>query len=176
MNNNSNLSADCKKLRSYLPDLLLDAGSAVSHPELISHLSCCTECSKELAELKSTYFMLDEFTAPEPSPYFDSKLHARLREAQSAAPESFWERISSFLQFSTGRHLRPALAGALALVMVAGGAGVANINGVFSMSPVQASSTINDLKVMDNNESAEQLMGQLLDVSGSEDGDGQPTS
>ena len=55
--------------------------------------------------------------APEPSPYFDVKLHARLREAQASEPEGFWSRTRAFLMYSTGHRLRPALAGA----MVVGG-------------------------------------------------------
>jgi len=47
--------------------------------------------------------LLDEWQAPEPSPVFDTRLQARLREEQSRQPASWWAWIR-----------RPALAGALA--------------------------------------------------------------
>jgi hypothetical protein len=33
--------------------------------------------------------LLDEWQAPEPSPYFDTRLHARLKEEKEKAPESW---------------------------------------------------------------------------------------
>jgi hypothetical protein len=170
----SQLSKDCQNFREKLPDLLLEEGYAAAHPEWALHSADCPPCLEELTSLQQTMAVLSEFKAPEPSPYFDTRLHARLREAETAAPEGFWERIRSFVQFSTGRSFRPAVAGALAAVLVLGGGGT-----FLQMhhNPVtEASSAVNDLKVLDNNEQAEQQMGQLLDLSGSEDGDAQPAS
>lgn len=172
-----NMTAECTKCRSHLADLLLDAGYAAAHPEVSSHLEACAECREEVAALRRTFALLDEFHAPEPTPYFDTRLHARLREAQEAAPEGIWERMRSWVLFSTGRSFRPAVSGALALVLIAGGAGYVGVQVHQTTDQVAAqSSAVNDLKVLDNNESAEQQMGQLLDVSGAEDGDGQPAS
>jgi len=171
---------DCKTCQAHLPDLLLDEGYAAAHPDLAEHLNACTGCSTELNELRATFALLDEFAAPAPSPYFDTRLHARLREAQQAQPEGFWERIRSFVAFSTGRSFQPAMAGALALVLVVGGGStVLQVRGGNHPAiPVNSASsaTVNDLKVLDNNDQAEQQMGQLLDESGSEDGDTPPTS
>jgi anti-sigma factor RsiW len=169
---------DCRTCRSHLPDLLLDEGFAAAHPELELHLESCIACRTELNELRATFALLDEFPAPEPSPYFDSRLHARLREAQAAEPEGFIERLRSFVLFSTGRSFRPALTGALGLLLLLGGggtfAGLYNTHGV--PSTTASSATVNDLKVLDNNVQAEQQMGQLLDMSGSEDDDTPPTT
>jgi hypothetical protein len=171
MNEMINKTADCKTCREHLPDLLLEPGYAQSQPELQAHLDACIECNNELNEMHATIALLDEFSAPEPSPYFDTRLHARLREAQAAAPEGFWERTRAFLTFSTGRGFRPAVSAALALVLVAGGAGIAVPLINHSNSPAAASRTVDDLNVLDNNASAEQQMGQLLDQSGAEDED-----
>ena len=170
--------SDCKTCRSHLPDLLFEEGFAAAHPELESHLESCAECRTELNELRSTFALLDEFTAPEPSPYFDSKIHARLREAQANAPEGFIERVRSFVLFSTGRSFRPALTGALGLLLLLGGGGtVVGLYNTHRATPDTASSaTVDDLKVLDNNVQAEQQMGQLLDMSGSEDDDTPPTT
>jgi len=163
----------CKDCTTHLPDLLLDDAYTTTHPELKEHLAACAACSTELAELRSTYALLDEWKAPELSPYFDSKLQARLREAVSAPPEGFWERTRSFLLFSTGRQLRPALAGALAFVLLIGGGTFAGINySPNPMPPAADSATVNDLKVMDNNLQAEQQMDQLLDDSAPSANDG----
>ena len=108
----STLSKDCKNYREKLPDLLLEEGYAAAHPELSAHSAGCSPCLEELTSLQQTMAVLSEYKAPEPSAYFDTRLHARLREAQAAAPEGFWERVRSFVQFSTGRSFRPAVAGA----------------------------------------------------------------
>jgi anti-sigma factor RsiW len=151
---------DCKTCRAHLSDLLLDDTFTATHPELAAHLAACTACEQELSELRSTFALLDDWTAPEPSPYFDSKLQVRLREAQAAGPEGFWERTRSFFLFSTGRHFRPALTAALAFAMLIGGGGL----GVMLHQPAPtASATVNDLKILDNNAQALQQMDQLLD-------------
>jgi hypothetical protein len=156
-----------------MPDLLLDDNFAASHSELAAHLASCTDCAAELNELRATFALLDDWTAPEPSPYFDSKLHVRLREAEAAGPEGFWERTRAFLLFSTGRSLRPALSGALAFAMLVGGGGL----GLYLHQPApQASATVNDLKILDNNATALQQMDQLLDASPSDDTSAPPTT
>jgi hypothetical protein len=174
MKNEMKRMTDCKSCREHLPDLLLDETYASTHPVVAEHLAACNDCGKELAELRATFALMDHWTAPEPSPYFDSKLRARLREAAAAEPEGLWERMRSFLMFSTGRRLRPALAGALALVMVAGGGSL--FLGFNQPTPSAAASpTVNDLKILDNNAQALQQMDQLLDSSGDENSE-PPTS
>ncbi len=159
-------TAACKTCRTHFPELLLDETYTAAHPELSAHLASCASCESEIQALRSTFALLDDWTAPEPSPYFDSKLRVLLREAQAAEPEGFWERARSFLLFSTGRTLRPALTGALAFAMLIGGGGL----GVMLRQPARpVSATVNDLKILDNNAQALQQMDQLLDDSPSGD-------
>jgi len=170
---------NCKDCRSHLPDLLLDDAYTSAHPEFNEHLAACAACRAELAELRSTFALLDEWKAPEVSPYFDSRLQARLREAVAAPPEGFWERTRSFFLFSTGRQLRPALACALAFVLLIGGGTFADFyHAGGTVSPGATSATVNDLKLLDNNEQAEQQLNQLLDDStpGADDGAAVPTT
>ncbi len=155
---------DCTTCRTFLPALLQDGPAAT--PDLSAHLAVCEGCRQEWNDLRATWALMDEWTAPEPSAYFDARLHARLREAQAAAPEGLWERMSSFLQFSTGRALRPALAGALAVAVLLGGGTTATLLTHHGAGPV-ASPTVNDLKIYDNNAQALQQM-DLLDESGSD--------
>lgn len=164
-----NTNIDCKTCTAAMADLLLVEGFAAK-PEMAVHLAACPACRTELEGLQQTFALLDSWHAPEASPYFDSKLHARLREAVEAAPEGLWERLGSYLKFSTGRHLRPAMASALAVTLLLGGAGT--LIGVHqTQSANQAMSpAVNDLKIMDNNAQALQQMDQLLDDSqGNED-------
>lgn len=169
------MKTDCKTCRTALPDLLLDEAYAAAHPAVAHHMAACTDCRTELDELRATFALLDNWTAPEPSTYFDSKLHARLREAQAAEPEGFWSRTRAFLTYSTGHRLRPALAGALVVaMMLAGGGTFAGLYGHNSALAVQASPTVNDLKLLDNNAQAVQQMNQLLDPS--DDSSGPPST
>jgi len=59
---------NCQEARQEM--LLMAPGE--SSPTAAVHLRGCEECAKELASLRSTMALLDEWTAPEPSPYFDS--------------------------------------------------------------------------------------------------------
>jgi hypothetical protein len=164
-------STNCTDCRSSLPDLLLDPASVPATVE--THIAACSECREELASLRATFAALDAWTAPEPSAYFDTRLYARVREAQAAPPEGFFERMKSFLLFSTGRSFRPAMAGALALALIAGGGSFIGIHGLQGNQP-QASATVNDLKLLDNNALALQQMDQLLDDN--DDSDTPPTT
>ncbi len=172
-------SMDCKTCLERMPDLLLESqGSAPSGPDavLAAHMAACPACATEWNELRATFSMLDEWTAPEPSAYFDSRLHARLREAQAAPPESLWERLAAYLQFSTGRELRPALAGAFLFLLLLGGGTVAGV--LSHPSPGQgagASPVVNDLRIYDNNAQALEQM-DLLDEAGNEGSAAAPQS
>ena len=166
---------DCNTCCTHLADLLLDESYASAHPEMAAHMATCAQCRTELEELQATVALLGEWTAPEPSAYFDVKLRARLREVQALEPEGLWSRMRSFMLFSTGRRLRPALAGTLVVAVVLGGGGT--LAGLYERTAavaVQASPTVNDLKVLDNNAQALQQMDQLLDSS--DDSSAPPTT
>jgi len=92
----------CKEAR----ECMLEAVGANPVEGLDEHLNACASCAQELKSMRQTMALLDEWEAPEPSPYFDSRLRARLREA-AAEPRSWlgWLR-------------KPAIAFALALLMV----------------------------------------------------------
>src|SRR5260221_4845493 len=97
----------CNETRELMPDLA--AGLAAVTPEVKAHLDSCAECAGKLEAFRQTMSLLDEWQAPEPSPYFDVRLHARLRE-ESAKQTSRW----------MGLLPRTVLADSLALVMVVG--------------------------------------------------------
>ncbi len=165
---------NCKDCQSVFLDLLLDP-AAPSHAAARSHLESCPECKREFKSLEATFALLDTWKAPEPSPYFDQKLAVRLREEQAKAPKGWFERLRSRLLFNTGRQLRPALAGALALALIVGGGTFANLSS-FSHSTPQASAAVQDLQILDKNDQALQTMDQLLQDAGPADDTATPPS
>jgi anti-sigma factor RsiW len=89
-------------------DQMLDALQGTAAAELEEHVRACGACAQELAALKQTSALLEEWPAPEVSPYFESRLRARMRE-QAAAPVGWWAWLR-----------RPALAATFAILLVAG--------------------------------------------------------
>jgi anti-sigma factor RsiW len=175
---------NCTTCKSELPDLLLDPGADAASRErlqLRAHLDACAACRAEFAALQRTFDLLDDWTAPEPSPYFDQKLAVLLREEQAKPAAGWLERMQARLLFNTGRQFRPMLAGALALAVVVGGgtfAGIATFSRPASIaSSATASATVDDLQILDRNAQAIQQMTQLLqDDDGSDNTPDQPTS
>jgi hypothetical protein len=154
----------CKNCQPVLLDLLLDPG-APSNTAAQNHVESCAKCSQEFKSLEATFALLDTWEAPEPSPYFDQKLAVRLREEQVMPRAGWFEQLKSRLLFNTGRKFRPALAGALALILLVGGGAFANLSG-FGPSRPQTSAMVQDLQLLDRNDQALQAMDQLLQDDG----------
>ena len=165
----------CKDCQSVFLDLLLEPG-APANTAARSHIESCAECKQEFKSLEATFALLDTWKAPEPSPYFDQKLAVRLREEQALAPAGWLERLKSRLLFNTGRQFRPALAGALALVLVVGGGTFADVSGLLHPKP-PISAAVQDLQIIDKNDQALETMDQLLqDVGSADDANTPPSS
>ncbi len=159
---------NCHNCQSVLPELLLDPAAA-SNAEARAHIEGCAPCREELRSLEATFALLDDWKAPEPSPYFDQKLAVRLREAQAESPEGWFGRLRDRLLFNTGRQFRPALTGALALALLVTGGTITGISIAGHTGPAQASATISDLQSLDNNAQTIQTMDQLLQDDNSSD-------
>ncbi len=166
---------NCTICQTSLPDLLLDR-TAPANAAALEHLAACTACNDQFRALRATFDLLDYWQAPEPSPYFDQKLAVRIREAQAAPPAGWLERMRARLLFNTGRQFRPALAGALALVVLLAGGTAADLSLVHPGRGSQASATVNDLQILDKNAQALQTMDQLLQDDGSGDESPAPPS
>jgi hypothetical protein len=122
-----------------------------------------------MLSLQKTMDMLEAWKAPEPSAYFDQKLAVLLREEQAKPAAGWLEKLRERLLFNTGRQFRPALAGALALVLILGGGTFAGVTIYGTQPPVQASAAVNDLQILDKNDQAIQQMDQLLQDDDSSD-------
>ncbi len=160
---------NCHDCKSALPDLLLDE-TAPTNDAARAHIRSCAACHQELASLEATFALLDDWTAPAPSPYFDQKMAVRLREEQANAPAGWFERLQSRLLFNTGRQFRPALAGALAaVVLLIGGGTVASVVDFSHQDQVETSATVNDLQILDKDAQALQALDQLLQEDRADD-------
>jgi hypothetical protein len=77
----------CNEIYEQIPDVA--AGFRELTAEESTHLAGCVACAEQLKGMRSTMTLLDEWQAPEPSPYFDVRLQARLRE-EMAKPQRAW--------------------------------------------------------------------------------------
>jgi hypothetical protein len=155
---------NCQTCQSALPDLLLDAENPWLAPTIKAaraHIATCTACAAELHSLEAAFSVLDSWTAPEVSPYFDQKFAVLLREEQARPPAGWLEQLRSRLLFNTGRQFRPAMAGVMAAILIVGGGSVGLSNHTHPVK-IEASAAVQELQILDRNEQALQEMDQLL--------------
>src|SRR5260370_30181811 len=98
---------NCTQVRELLPDLA--AGMDKGTQDVQTHIASCSTCAAKLQGFRQTMALLDQWQAPEPGPYFDTRLGARLRE-EMARPATGWLHW----------RRKPPLAPALAVVVVTG--------------------------------------------------------
>ena len=98
----------CGTIREELMEAVL-SGPELATAAVQEHLATCAACAQEVASLRETMNLLDEWRAPEPSPYFGARLRAHLREEQAQQGRSWlaWLR-------------RPAVVTAAAALMAVG--------------------------------------------------------
>ncbi|HYW36875.1 MAG TPA: hypothetical protein VE957_02085 [Terriglobales bacterium] len=143
---------NCNEIRELLPGLASAAGMDAATPEVNQHIASCDACAAHLRDLQKTMALLDEWQAPEPSPYFDTRLQARLRE-EMARPAAGW---LNWLR-------RPAWAMSLAAVIFAGVLVVGNKSYISQPEtiatkppspslPVQPGTAVGDLQALERND------------------------
>ena len=152
---------NCNQIRELLPDLAAAAGMGAStltpepEREVAKHIASCAGCAAHLRDLQKTMALLDEWQAPEPSPYFDTRLQARLRE-EMARPATAWLNRLSWLR-------RPAWAMSLAAVIFAGALLVGSKSYISQTEtiatkppslglPVQPGTAVGDLQALERND------------------------
>jgi hypothetical protein len=152
----------CNEAREVMPDLA--AGLMTVTPEVKAHLDSCTECAGKLEAFRQTMSLLDEWQAPEPSPYFDVRLGARLREesAKTSAGWLHWLR-------------KPVLAASFALVMVVGvslvrmNSGERGSTTASSMVVAEPGTAVGDLQALEKNQNLYSDFDVLDDLSVQQD-------
>ena len=160
----------CAGMESQLADVLLNPERASA--EVLSHLSECEACSRELDDVKATMALLDGWQTPEPSPYFLSRLNASLREEREREPAGWLGRRIAGLRarFAYGAtpHLRPIAAMALTVVLLLGGGAYFGITEWNAKAPPPGQAVVHDLQTLDNNAD---LLDQMEALSSNESGD-----
>jgi hypothetical protein len=134
----------CDEIRERMPDVA--AGFSPPTGDEGKHLESCDSCAQELKAMRATMALLDEWQTPEPSPYFDTRLQARLRE-EMAKPQAGWLHW----------FRRPVLAAALTVLMGVGVGVLFTRNTGMYKHTQEASITeppgtaVSDLQSLDNN-------------------------
>ena len=138
---------NCKEIRERMPDLA--AGFTQPTADEEKHFATCDACAEQLKAMRATMALLDEWQTPGPSPYFDVRLQARLRE-EMAKPPTGW------LQW----FRRPVLAAALTVLLGIGvgllftrGSGIYNPEPGISdnFGPPEPGTAVGDLQALDKN-------------------------
>lgn len=148
-----------------LAALLLDGETAPA--KVRAHVEDCEDCGKELVELKAAMALLDEWRAPEPSPYFLTRLQARMGEERHAAPAGWLKRklaaLRAGIAYGPHVHVRPLAAMALTILLLLGGGAYLDLsNWDHAAVPTHQTAVVHDLQTMENNA---QLLDQLEALS-----------
>jgi anti-sigma factor RsiW len=164
---------NCTAMDSKLANLLLDP--AVAPAKVKVHVAECDRCRRELAELRATMALLETWQGPEPSPYFLSRLDARMREERQAEPAhwpaSWIARVRARFAYGPAMHVRPLAAMALTAVLLLGGGAYLGVTDWDQpASPPGQAAVVNDLQTLDSNA---QLLDQMeaLSSTNNENGD-----
>jgi len=139
----------CDEIRERMPDVA--AGFSEPTVDESNHLASCNSCAEQLKEMRATMAVLDEWQTPEPSPYFDVRLQARLRE-EMAKPQTGWAHW----------FRRPVLASALTVLMGVGvGLIVSRDRGLYgpkmdeattvNFATAEPGTAVSDLQSLENN-------------------------
>jgi hypothetical protein len=164
------MKKNCTGMELKLADLLLDPDAAPA--KVRAHVAACDDCRTELAELQATMNLLDAWKGPEPSPYFLSKLNARMRDERAAEPvgwpSSWVARIRARLAYGPAMHVRPLAAMALSVMLLIGGGtylGITNLDQPAAPAG-QAAAVVNDLQTLDSNAKLLDQMEALSSTNG----------
>jgi len=157
----------CTGMESKLADMLLDPEAVPA--KVRAHVEQCDRCQGELAELGATLALLDTWKAPEPSPYFLTRLDARMREERQAEPEGWFARLRDRLAFGPQMHVRPLAAMAMAVMLLVGGGAYLGVSDADKIAPPTPTAVVHDLQTLDNNA---QLLDQMEAMSTPADNSG----
>ena len=156
----------CAAMEEKLADMLLDEASAPA--KVKTHVAECASCQKELEELRATMGLMDAWTAPEPSPYFMTRLNARMREEREAPRLSWFQRIGDRFTYGPQMHAGPLAATAMTVMLLIGGGAYLGISSI-EQPPSQPSANakvVHDLQTLDSNK---QVLDQLEAISDNPD-------
>ncbi len=122
-----------------------------------------TDAVTDEQAMQQIMLLLEEWKSPDPSPWFDARMMARFREEQARAPQGLFAKLRDRWLFSDAMPLKPLMAGAMALLIVAGGGGYWQAEHSHAGQMAGVSATVHDLQELDSNDQTLQQMSQLLD-------------
>ena len=155
----------CTVMESKLADMLLDPDAVPA--KVRAHVEQCDHCQGELAELHATMALMDTWKGPEPSPYFLTRLDARMREERRAEPAGWLARLRARFTYGSAMHVRPLAAMALTVLLLIGGGTYLSVSDVDQANqPTQHEAVVHDLQTLDNNA---QLLDQMEAMSAAPD-------
>ena len=155
---------NCRNIHDQLPDVALGVSPVPS--EVQAHLAECRDCAETVQALRATMNLLDDWKAPEPSPFWNVRMQARLREEQQ-------KTASGWLQWLR----RPALSLAAALSLAVG-IGLYQVGRFISPPDTQSITThvsaptgsaVSDLQLLDKNSDLLQNFDALDSMDGDDD-------
>jgi hypothetical protein len=156
---------NCTGMDAKLAELLLDPDSAPA--KVRTHVAGCDHCRGQLEELRATMDLLDTWEGPEPSPYFLTRMEARLREEREAAPAGWLARLRARFVYGPETHVRPLAAMALTIMLLVGGGTYLDVADWDQTAPPPGqTAVVHDLQLLDSNA---QLLDQLESISNSSD-------
>ena len=158
----------CAGTKGKLADLLLEPEKAPAKVQ--AHVAECDRCRQELAELQATLALLDAWEVPEPSPYFMTRIDARLREAREAEPAgwpaSWIARLRARFAYGPPMHVRPLAAMAMTVLLLVGGGTYLSVTDLDRSPQPVGQAVVHDLQTLDNNA---QLLDQMEALSTTND-------
>ncbi len=163
---------NCAGMETKLADMLLDPHAAPAKVQ--AHVAECDGCRASLEELKATMNLMDGWQAPEPSPYFMTRLGSRMRDEREAAPVGWFSgaiaRLRASITYGPGLHVRPLAAMALSVMLLVGGGAYLGVTDLMqpAQQPTQNAAVVHDLQTLDSNA---QVLDQLESLSGNPNGD-----
>jgi len=165
--------SNCTGMESKLAELLLDPASVPA--KVHAHVAECETCKRELEELKATMGLLDAWEAPEPSPFFMTRMQARMREEREAAPAGWFARklagLRAGISYGSRPHARPLAAMALTVVLLLGGGAYLDLTiwNQPAQPPQSNAAVVHDLQTLDNNA---QVLDQMEALTSQDNGNG----
>lgn len=145
------LKLHCGEMDEKLADLLFDPAAVPA--EVQQHLTGCDHCRRELDELNATIRLMEAWEAPEPSPFFVTRVNARMREVRQAEPAGWVARLRARFAQRPSANMRPLAAMALTVLLLVGGGTYLSVSNLGTPVP-QANNNaavVHDLQTLENN-------------------------
>jgi hypothetical protein len=163
---------NCEEIRERFFEADTAAGNDVK-----THLAGCTECARAWSAMQETMALLDEWKAPEASPFFDARLRARVAEVKAEEAAGAPGFLAWLRRPALGMPVwRPLGAGVLAVAVIFGVSmmNVPNTSGPGTPPPPKVASApgtpVSDLQSLDNNQDAISHLELLDDLTAEENG------